>query len=156
MPDSFARLSIQSNQAICEEIVADAVAAVEIKCGGARWDIDNSALGIERHTGPIVRCAAGLPGVSGPSAIPKLPGMRNGVKRPAQLAGSDVESANVARGRGKSLGVTSSNDQQIFVNDGWTGEHNGLGGGRFTTKIFAEVNAAIFCKRWNRLAGRGV
>src|SRR5438046_9620384 len=119
MPDSFACLSIQSNQAICEEIVADAVAAVEIKGGRARWNIDNSTLGIERHPGPIVRCAAGLPGVFGPSAIPKLPGMRNGVKRPAQLAGSNVESANVARGRGKSHGVASCNDQQVFVNYGW-------------------------------------
>src|SRR5204863_8660147 len=133
MPESFACLSIQSNQAICEEIVADAVAAVEIKCGGARWDIDNSALGIERHTGPIVRCAAGLPGVSGPSAIPKLPGMSNGVKRPVQLAGTNVESVNVARGRGMSLGLASSIDQQIFLSDGWTGEYNGLDGSRLTT-----------------------
>src|SRR5437667_3479004 len=147
MPDSFACLSIQSNQAICEEIVADAVAAVEIKCGGARWDIDNSALGIERHPGPIVRCATGLPGVFGPSAIPKLPGMRNGVKRPAQLARANVEGTDVARGSGESFGIAAADNHQIFVNDRWAGEHNGLGGGRFTTKVFAEVNAPFLCER---------
>src|SRR5437660_477281 len=111
MPDSFACLSIQSNQAICEEIVADAVAAVEIKGGRARWNIDNSALGIERHPGPIVRCAAGLPGVFGPSAIPKLPGMRNSVKRPSQLARRGIQRENFLC-RSDSI-ENSSDDERI-------------------------------------------
>src|SRR5437773_12469397 len=100
IPDSFACLSIQSNQAICEEIVAGAVAAVEIKGGRARWNMDNSALGVERHPGPIVRCAGGRPGVFGPSAIPNLPGMRRSVNRPSQLARANVEGTNVVWGSG--------------------------------------------------------
>src|SRR5204862_2592101 len=117
MPASCACLSIQSTPAICEGIVADAVAAVEIKGGRARWNIDNSALGIERHPGPIVRCAAGLPGVFGPSAIPNLPGMRNSVKRPSQLARANVEGTNVARGGGGSLGIAAANNHQILEKD---------------------------------------
>src|SRR5260370_27686055 len=108
MPDSFAGLRIQGEQAICEEIVADAIGAVEIKSGGARGSVEDSALGIERHPGPIVGGAAGFPGVLGPSVIAELAGVGNGVKRPAQLAGTNIVGANVAGRCGKSLGVAAT------------------------------------------------
>src|SRR5437899_12487965 len=95
MPDSFTCLGIQGNQAICKEIVADAIGTAEIKCGGTCRNKDDSALGIERHPGPIVRSAAGLPSVLRPSAIPIFAEMGNRVKRPAQPSGSHVDVADV-------------------------------------------------------------
>src|SRR5213592_810201 len=82
--------------------------------------------------------------------------VRNGVKRPAQLATSNVEGTNVTRGRGESLGIAAADDHQIFVNDRWAGQGNRLSGGRFAAKIFAEVDAAFFRKRWDRPASRDV
>ncbi len=156
MPDSLARLRVQGNQAIGEEIVAQAIGAVEIKCGGACWNIDNPALRVERHPRPIVGGTAGLPRVLGPSVVAKFTGMRDGVKRPAQFAGANVVRANVAGRRGESLWIAATDNQQILVNNGWTGQDDGLGGGRLTAKIFAKVDATVFCKRRNGFAGDGV
>ena len=156
MPDSLARLRIQGNQTIGEEIVPDAIGTVEIKCGGARRNIDNPALGIERHPGPIVRRAAGLPGILRPSVMAKFTGTWNGVKRPAQLSGSSVVGSNVAGRRGKSLGVAPADDQQVFVYDGWTGQIHRHRAGRLPAKIFTQVDSAVVSKGRNRTAGGGV
>src|SRR5256884_2620637 len=107
MPDSLARPCVQGKQTISEEIVADAIGAVEIKRGGACWDVDNAAPGIERHSGPIVRGPTGLPRILRPSVIAKFTGMRDGVERPAQPTGSNVVGANVAGDR-KSTRLNSS------------------------------------------------
>src|SRR6267143_370731 len=146
MPDSPARPCIQGNQTISEEIVADAIGAVEIKCGGACWDVDNSAPGIERHPGPIVRCAAGLPGILRPGVIAKFTGMRDGVEGPTQLTGSNVVGANVAGRRGKSLGVAAAEYYEVLVNDAWASQIYRLRAGRLPAKIFAEVDSAAVSK----------
>src|SRR5258708_13282160 len=96
MPDSLACAGVQGNQAICEEIIASAIGAVEIKCRRAGRNVENSALGIESHSSPIVGRAAGLPRIFWPRVVAEFTRMRNGVKRPAQLAGSGVVSANFA------------------------------------------------------------
>src|SRR6266481_3100889 len=103
MPDSLARPRVQGNQTISKEVVADAIGAVEIKRGGACWNIDNAAPGIERHPGPIVRGAAGLPRLFRPSVVAKFTGMRDGVERPAQLACSNVVEIGRASCRERSL-----------------------------------------------------
>src|SRR5260370_1884645 len=90
MPDSLARPRSQGNETIREKTVADAIGAVEIKCGGACWNVDNAALGIERHPSPIVRGAAGLPRILRPRVIAKFARVRNGVKRPPHLSISNV------------------------------------------------------------------
>src|ERR1700694_2017132 len=156
MPDPLARPCVQGNQTISEEIVADAIGAVEIKRGGACWDIDNAPPGIERHPSPIVRGAAGLPSILRPSVIPKFTGMRDGVERPAQLTGSNVVGANVAGRRRKSLGVAAAEYYEVLVNDAWAGQIYGLRAGRFPAKIFAEIDSATVSKGWNRFAGSGI
>src|SRR3984893_11785132 len=115
MPDSLARPCVQGNQTISEEIVADAIGAVEVKCRRTCWDIDNAAPVIECHPGPIVRGAAGLPRILRPSVVAKFTGMRDGVERPAQLTGSNVVGANVAGRRRKSLGVAATEYHQVLV-----------------------------------------
>src|SRR5229473_244799 len=156
MPDSLACLGIQGKQTISEEIVADAIGTVEIKCGGARGSVENSTPGIECHSGPIVRGAAGLPRIFRPSVVAKFTGMRNGVKRPAQLTGPNVVGANVAGRRGESLGVAASEYYQVLVNDAWAGQSHRLRTGRFAAQIFAEVDSAAVSKGWNRFARGGI
>src|SRR5882762_10805074 len=156
MPDSLTRLRVQGKQTVGEEIVADAIGAVEIKCGGARRRIENSALGIERHPGPIVRGAAGLPRILRPSVVAKFTGMRDGVKRPAQPTGSNVVGANVAGRRRESLGVAAAEYYEVLVNDARAGQINRLRAGRLAAQVFAEIDSAAVSKRWNRFAGGGI
>src|ERR1700732_5367909 len=141
MPDSLTRPCVQGNQTISEEIVADASGAVEIERGGARWDVDNAAPGIERHPGPIVRGAAGLPRILRPSVVAKFTGMRGGGERPEQLTGSNVVGANVAGRRRQSRGVAAAEYYEVLVNDAWAGQIYGLRAGRFPAKIFAEIDS---------------
>src|SRR6266478_98625 len=133
MPDSLARSGVQGNQTICEEIVADTVGAVEIKRGRAGRSEEDATQGIERHPGPIVCGAAGHPRILGPSVIAKFAGRRR-----------------------ESLGVASTDNHKIFVDDGWTGQDNGLGGSGFAAEAFPEVDSAFFCKRRNGFAGGSV
>src|SRR5260370_19191269 len=105
MPDSLARVGVHGNQTICEEIIANAIGAVEIKCGRACRNVENSALGIESHSSPIVGCATGLPRIFWPRVVAEFTMMRSGVKRPMKLAVAHGVGANVAGRRRKSLGV---------------------------------------------------
>ena len=156
MPDSPARPCVQGNKTISEEIVADAIGAVEIKRGGACRDIDNAATGIERHSGPIVRGPAGLPRILRPSVIAKFTGTRDGVERPAQPTGSNVVGANVAGRRRESLGVAAAEYYEVLVNDARAGQIYRLRASRFAAQVFAEIDSAAVSKRWNRFAGGGI
>ena len=82
--------------------------------------------------------------------------MRDSMKRPAQLAGSNVLGANVAGRRGESLGVAAAEYHQVLVNDAWAGQNHRLRVDRFPAQIFTEVGAAAVSKEGNRLAGGGI
>src|SRR5215472_11189462 len=99
MPDAFARLRLQSKQAVCKQVVANAVGAVEIKCGRARGNVYDSTLGIDRHARPVVSGAARFPGIFRPGVVTELARMRNGVERPAQLAAAHIVGADVTERR---------------------------------------------------------
>src|SRR5579864_9617425 len=100
VPDSFSRLSIQGDQTICEQVVAYAIGAIEIGRGRACRNVDDSTLTIKRHAGPVVSGTARLPGIFRPGVVAEFSRVRNSVKRPAQLAGANVVSADVP-GRGR-------------------------------------------------------
>src|SRR5258706_10315794 len=142
MPDSLARVGVQGKQTICEEIIANTIGAVEIKCGRACRNVENSSQGIESHSSPIVGRATGLPRIFWPRVVAEFTGMRNGVKRPTQLAGSGVVSANIAWGRRESLGVAATEDHQVLVDDAWTVEIARLRSGRLHLQILAKRVAA--------------
>src|SRR5262249_23533565 len=156
VPEAFAGARVESQQTIGVEIVANPVDAVKIGGGGAGWNVDDAASIVESHAGPIVRGAAGFPCVGRPSLIAGLARMRNGVKSPAKFAGADLERANVAGRRGQSFRHSAPDDDQVFKNNAGAGEIDGIGGGGFPAEIFTQVDAAIFAKARNGLAGGGV
>ncbi len=157
MPDALARLSVQRDQRVGEKIVADPVGAVEIKCSRAGRNIDNSARSVHGHTGPVIGCAAGLPGIFRPSFVANFAWAWNGVEFPAQLAGSHIIGADVAVGRGQSFRFAAADDHQIFVNYCRAGYVNGLRG-RIAVQILAQIDAAvsIFSESCDGFAGRGI
>src|SRR5260370_25402327 len=103
MPEALAGAGVEREEAVAEEIGAEAVCAVEIVLGAGGGRVEDAAFGVERHFAPDVGAADGLPRVLRPRLVAELAGMRDGVKGPGQLAGARVEGAYVAGRRSGSL-----------------------------------------------------
>ena len=82
---------------------------------------------------PLVR-----PCIFRPCVIPRFAGTRNGMERPAQFPGPHIVGANVARRRGKSLGVAATDNRQIFVHDSRARHINRLRGRWTAVQISAD------------------
>ena len=151
MPDTFAGLSVESDEAIGKEVVAHAIGPVEIESRGAGGNEDNAAGDVDSHTGPIVGGAAGLPRVLRPSVGSEFAWVRNGVKRPAELAGAHFIGADIARRSGERFGFASAHDHQVFINDGGAGHEDRLIRG-IAAEVLAEIDATVFAESRDRLA----
>lgn len=156
IPEALAGAGVKGEQAVGEKIVTDAVSTVKIKSCRAGGNKDDSTNGIERHASPVVGGAAGFPGVRRPGFEAEFTGMRNGVKRPAEFSGADVEGADAAGRSWKGFRIATADDDQIFEDQTGTGEGNRVGAGRLASEIFAEIDAAGGAKISNRFAGGGV
>ncbi len=143
MPDPLPRLRLQRDQAIGEQIIADPVSAVKIRHGRAGWNVNNSPTGIDGHAGPIVGSAGGLPCVPRPGVVPKLPGVRDGMKRPAQFSGSHIKGSNIPRRRWRGFGIPAADDEQILINDPWAGEIDRLRSGRPASQVLAQIDSPV-------------
>ena len=131
MPHALAGVGLQREQRVGEQVVALAIRAVEIECRRTGGDEDQAALFVEAHAGPVVGRADVLPGVLGPGVVAEFAGMRNGVERPADLAGADVVGADVAGRGGQRLADDAAHDQQVLVDDaGVVAEMDISSGGR--------------------------
>ena len=150
MPEALAGVGVEGQQGIGVEIVAHAVAAVEIDDRGAGGGVDDAALGVERHAGPVVGRARGLPGIRRPGLVSGLAGTRNGVEAPANGAGAHVEGANIAGRRGMGFRVAPTDDDQVFVDDARGGERDGLlevVAATILGEALAQIDAATLAKR---------
>src|SRR6185312_14742695 len=96
VPDPLSGFGIESQKTVGIQIVANAIASVEIESRGSQWRVDNAALLVDGQPRPCVHTADILPGVARPSNIAELSRMRDGVKRPLELAATRVISAYVA------------------------------------------------------------
>ena len=65
VPQELAGVGVDGEQRVGVEVVADAVAAVEVHHSGARGRVDDAALLVERHAGPVIGGAGGLPRIGG-------------------------------------------------------------------------------------------
>ncbi len=97
MPDAFAGARVEAHQAFVEEIVAGAMAAVEIAGGRFDGQIDVAEFGIGAHGRPDGGVAGVFPGSVLPGFVAEFARLRDGVEGPEQLAGANVEAAHVAR-----------------------------------------------------------
>src|SRR5271154_5464645 len=126
VPKALAGLCIEREQGVCEEVVSHSIRSVEIEDRGAGGNVDDAALFVERHPGPVVGRAGGLPGVRRPCTVTEFIGMGDGVKAPAKLASTHIEGANVAWRRWVGFRIAAANDDQILVNHAGAGEVDGL------------------------------
>src|SRR5271166_6839567 len=105
MPDALARLGVQRDETVGEQIIADSISPIEIKRRRTRGNIDNSSLRIDGHPSPVIRGAAGLPRVLRPGVFAEVAGMRNGMKRPARFPATHVIGPHIARRSRQGLGL---------------------------------------------------
>ncbi len=83
MPDALTGSRIQRQHAVGEQIVADAVRAIEIERRGAGGCEDHPELGIDAEPRPGVGAAGDLVRVLGPGFVAEFAGPGDGVKDPA-------------------------------------------------------------------------
>ena len=97
MPELLARLDVDRDQALGVEVVARAVAAVEVVRRGADRQVDDAVLVVAREHRPDVRVARVAPGFVFPGldSLVALPG--HGAEHPAELARARVPAAHPAR-----------------------------------------------------------
>src|SRR6185295_8732641 len=87
MPQALARLRIQRNQAVAEQIVAGPIAAIEIRPRSSEWNIGNASLFVDRHFAPVVNATGGFIKIRRPCVVSNFSWMWNRMEDPDQLTG---------------------------------------------------------------------
>ena len=120
VPDPFARLAVDTDNALREQVVARAHAAIPIVGGGADWEVDVPKLLVDRHRCPDIGVAAVSPRFAVPGISAELVALRNGVEDPLHGPGARVETANVPRWRffGPGLVLQRAPDHHGVAYDG--------------------------------------
>ena len=117
MPESLARAGIECEQGVGEQVVTDAVRAVEVRRGGARRGEDDPALLIHGDARPCVGASRDLPRVRRPRVVAVFAGARDRMEYPAELAALHVVGADVARRGGQRLADGAADDEEIAEHD---------------------------------------
>ena len=87
VPQALAGSRVEGQEAVGEQVGADAVGAVVVVGGRPGREIGDAALRVDRDLAPGIRAADVLLGVLRPRLVAGLAGMRDGVELPYQLAG---------------------------------------------------------------------
>src|SRR5690606_18998211 len=119
VPDPLARGCIERQHGVREEVLPQPVSTVKVEGRRTRRDVDDAALFVERHAGPVVRSPDVGMRVGRPAFVPDLAMLRCGVYGPGDLAGPYVVCADVARRRGQRLADPRSLDEQVAIDDAW-------------------------------------
>ena len=114
VPQALSRARVEREQAVAEQIVALAIAAVEIVRRRAGRQKDDAVLLVEREIAPRVRAARVPEGILGPRLVSVFTGPRNRVERPHELAAEHVVRADVPRRRPVAFADVRSDDDEIF------------------------------------------
>src|SRR5205085_1172175 len=103
-----------------------AICAIEVRRRGARRNVDHPALQIDSHPGPVIGCARIRPSILRPSLVSILAWPWNGMEGPAQFAVPRVVSPDISVRSRKAFAFAATHDEQILVDDTWTGKTHGL------------------------------
>ena len=96
VPDPLAGLGVDADDALREQVVAGAHAAVPVVRWGPGGQVDVAQLLVHRHRAPHVGVAAVAPRLVVPGVGAELLPLRDGVEDPLPLARADVEAAHVS------------------------------------------------------------
>src|SRR4051812_6168796 len=151
VPDAFAGFRVQRQFTIAEQVIAQPVTTIKVKRGRTGRNVNDAGLLIYRHSGPVIGAAAFLPCVFRPGVITEFAGTRNGMKTPVLFSGANIIGADIPRKSGEGLGQTSTDDEEILVDDGGTGQRDEAGG-HVSAKPLAQIDASLIAEACDRLA----
>ena len=114
VPQALAGARVERDQAIGEQVGADAVGAVVVVGGRAGREVGDAALLVDRQLAPGVRAADVFPRVFRPRLVAELAWMRHGVELPDQLAGEHVVGAKIAGRRHVAFAGRRSEQNQVL------------------------------------------
>ena len=114
MPQPLSGARVEREQAVAEQIVALAIAAVEIVRRRSGRQKDDAVLLVEREIAPRVRAARVPEGVLRPRFVSVFTGTRNRMERPHELSGEHVVRADISWRRAVALADVRSDDEEIF------------------------------------------
>ena len=132
--------------------------AVPVVGGGADRQVDVAQLRVGAHDAPGVGVAGIRPGVVFPGVVSDFARLRHRVERPAQLAGTDVEPADVSRGRrlvARTVGDRRVDDDDVADDHRWRDHLVGAPVDR-TAKPLGQVDLAVRPEPADRPSRRGV
>ena len=155
MPDALAGARVECDDAVREQVVANAIRAVEVEGRRARGGKNHRALRVDRHARPRIGATRNLPRLGGPGIVSEFTRMRDRVETPAQRAGLDVVRPDVAGSAGERLGNGAPDDQQILEHDARRARaHREAQYG--APQPCAQIDPAAVPERTNRLPRRAV
>ena len=140
VPDATSRRGIERQQAVREQVVADAVGPVEVRRGRSGGHEHDPTRLVECHAGPVVGASVHPPRRLGPGIVAGLVRTRNRVEGPSQHARAHVVRPDVPRRGARAFARASADNQQIAVDDAGRCQPDRLGGGG-ASEIVAQVDA---------------
>ncbi len=159
MPDAFAGIGAQCDNGIGEQVVAEPLATVVIGTGAAGGDENEIAGGIDCNDGPGV----GGAGVCGAAVLPGIGSgrtwiLRDGIPRPLESSGDDIESANFAA-RFVCPAVVldaGTNDQQVSGDDRRRRFFVISESTRRDAQSMPQIEGSVVAEIRTKLTGRGI
>src|SRR5207247_1190441 len=109
--------------------------------------VDDAALFVERHAGPVVGASADGPSVLGPRLVAGLARIRDGMEDPDQAAGACVVRPHVSGRRRQTLADAAADDDEILVDDARRRQSDRLLLRR-TAEILPQVDASFTAEGW--------
>ena len=153
VPEPLAGARVEREEAVGEEILADAIRAVEVVVRRSGRDVDDAAFFVDRHRAPVVHAADVLVGLLRPRVVAELAGQRHRVELPLLLTRDDVVRADVARRVHEGFAGRRSQNHQVLPDLAGTVRLNSsrvLLGAR---QPVPQIDDAVLAEGQDRLAG---
>src|SRR6266568_1748 len=115
MPNPLAGECIQAQRAIRKEVIAFAVAPIEVGRGRAGAQENQAAFLVHARAAPVVGRSGAFPRVAFPGLMTEFVRARNGVESPQLLAGPHVKGAGIARRWPATFGAREPQDYNVPV-----------------------------------------
>ena len=165
VPHALAGPDVEGDEALGEEVVAEAVAAVVVVGRRAGRQVDVAELVVDAEGGPDVGAAGVAPRVVQPGVDPEVVGLRDGTERPPRIARAGVDSLHPAGrllARDRLIGDGHRGHDDVVGDDGGRVDADpGMalvvhGAPAVARDAGRQVDAAVVAEAARRLAGRGV
>src|SRR5215469_12331794 len=155
VPELFARRGVDSDEAVGIEIVAEAIAAVEIVRARAGGGKDDAALLIHGNAGPGIGAAGFQIRIFGPGVITLLAGIWDCMEGPEQFAAADVPATEVARRSRRRFAHSAMRNENILVKSSRTGHVDPIFRSR-SAQLIIEIYRTILAEVLDGFARVGI